>query len=400
MLLKQLHLTRFNSFYQLIRNYTTYKHDNINKIISLTLPNAAVKQLDYYWLRDNCTCPQCIDPSSTQKLHSSGEINLDLKLKDMKVEQNQLKLLWEKNSLINEVEEELKKGKLEEGHKTVYDLKDLTGEMEPLLSVPIKIWDDTIHLENITFDYQHYLKDPKLPLLNLYKYGIVLLNNVESGENIVNKIGEKIGPIMSTFYGTNWHVKSVTKPNNIAYTGLKLNFHMDLLYFESPPGIQLLNCLENEATGGNSLFLDGLKILSDLKHQFPEYYNILQQTLVTYKYNNDGHHMIFKRPIIEENHNFNSSPNFNYAPPFMGKLDLVNINQCQLFYKAMSKLDELISQNQILLNFKLNKNTCVLFNNRRLLHAREKFETSGNRHFNGTYVGLDPFLDTIRKLIK
>ena len=32
-------------------------------------------------------------------------------------------------------------------------------------------------------------------------------------------------------------------PNDIAYTGEKLSLHMDLLYYESPPGLQLLHCL-------------------------------------------------------------------------------------------------------------------------------------------------------------
>ena len=32
-------------------------------------------------------------------------------------------------------------------------------------------------------------------------------------------------------------------PINIAYSGTKLLPHMDLVYYESPPGLQLLHCL-------------------------------------------------------------------------------------------------------------------------------------------------------------
>ena len=33
------------------------------------------------------------------------------------------------------------------------------------------------------------------------------------------------------------------EPINIAYSGVKLIPHMDLVYYESPPGLQLLHCL-------------------------------------------------------------------------------------------------------------------------------------------------------------
>ena len=33
------------------------------------------------------------------------------------------------------------------------------------------------------------------------------------------------------------------EPINIAYSGAKLLLHMDLVYYESPPGLQLLHCL-------------------------------------------------------------------------------------------------------------------------------------------------------------
>ena len=33
------------------------------------------------------------------------------------------------------------------------------------------------------------------------------------------------------------------EPRNIAYSSDKLNFHMDLVFYESGPGLQLLHCI-------------------------------------------------------------------------------------------------------------------------------------------------------------
>ena len=38
-------------------------------------------------------------------------------------------------------------------------------------------------------------------------------------------------------------VISTPKPINVAYSTVGLDFHMDLIYYESPPGLQFLHCL-------------------------------------------------------------------------------------------------------------------------------------------------------------
>ena len=38
-------------------------------------------------------------------------------------------------------------------------------------------------------------------------------------------------------------VVATEDPVNIAYSPVQLHFHMDLVYYESPPGLQLLHCI-------------------------------------------------------------------------------------------------------------------------------------------------------------
>lgn len=39
-------------------------------------------------------------------------------------------------------------------------------------------------------------------------------------------------------------VKTEKKLTNIAYSEVGLELHMDLMYYQSPPGLQLLHCLK------------------------------------------------------------------------------------------------------------------------------------------------------------
>ena len=47
-------------------------------------------------------------------------------------------------------------------------------------------------------------------------------------------------------------VISTPKPINVAYSTVGLDFHMDLMYYESPPGLQFLHCLRYK--GMDALF--------------------------------------------------------------------------------------------------------------------------------------------------
>ena len=49
---------------------------------------------------------------------------------------------------------------------------------------------------------------------------------------------------------------------NLAYTTEALGPHMDLCYYESPPGLQLLHCMRNDdgVVGGESLLIDAFSV--------------------------------------------------------------------------------------------------------------------------------------------
>jgi len=64
-----------------------------------------------------------------------------------------------------------------------------------------------------------------------------------------------------TIYGAIWDVKSVENAANIAYSSLPIPPHMDLMYYEVPPGYQFLHCLVNQAQGGANIFMDTMMVL-------------------------------------------------------------------------------------------------------------------------------------------
>ena len=56
-------------------------------------------------------------------------------------------------------------------------------------------------------------------------------------EHRVAEVAELIGPLQPQIYGDTFDVRSEPRPINLAYTGEAIGPHMDLCYYESPPGL-------------------------------------------------------------------------------------------------------------------------------------------------------------------
>ncbi|KAI8055095.1 hypothetical protein BDF22DRAFT_605150, partial [Syncephalis plumigaleata] len=356
----------------------------------------------HVWLRDHCPCTACIHTDHRQKMHSTGDIPLDIQPKQIElIDNNQtVKITWSADLTHRSGE-----------HTSYYPLS-------MLLQTPANgLWQPTSWLEppvfwranDVTFsqlwvDYHDLMEGGERHsstglhrcLHLLARYGLCFIDGVPDQVLQVEKIAERFGPIRETFYGRSWDVKSVPQAKNIAYTDVDLDLHMDLLYFESPPGLQLLHCVANSVTGGSSVFADAYRAVHELKQRSSHDFNVLRSIPVTFHYQNDGHHLRF--PTSALGYMAQNSPLMvNYAPPFQGMLEIADINVQRDFYRAFSHFESILHEDGMQIEYTLQKGQCVIFANRRVLHGRRAFDAnSGHRHLRGTYVDLDAFQDRYR----
>jgi len=59
--------------------------------------------------------------------------------------------------------------------------------------------------------------------------GLIFLWDLPTEETAVEAVAERFGPIKNTFYGRTWDVKDKPMAENVAYTNVFLDLHMDLL---------------------------------------------------------------------------------------------------------------------------------------------------------------------------
>jgi gamma-butyrobetaine dioxygenase len=179
---------------------------------------------------------------------------------------------------------------------------------------------------------------------------------------------------------------------------------MDLLYFESPPGLQFLHCVRNSATGGESVFVDSFRAATLVRANSDMLFRTLVNFPVTYRYRNDGQHYSFTRPhvVLDTYGGADRIAHVNWAPPFQGPFEIdigrdggVLRQYLSAVKQFASYLDDPASQFEL----KLSQGECVIFMNRRVLHSRRAFDqNSGERWLKGTYVDIDAFDSKYRTL--
>ncbi|BGO91865.1 hypothetical protein JCM10020v2_003521 [Rhodotorula toruloides] len=180
----------------------------------------------------------------------------------------------------------------------------------------------------------------------------------------------------TTWYGDLWDVKAVEGSLNIAYTNLDLGLHMDLTHFDNPPRYQFLHSLQNtHIRGGLSYFVDTYALASHLSTHSPSSFQTLAPNQSDSNTRTGSTHALHA---------------VNYSPPFQGPLPLERLaNTKDGSGRESDDADRLADLHSALSEFaslcddaggkwrfehQLEPGECVVFDNRRVLHARTAFE--------------------------
>ena len=183
----------------------------------------------YRWLRDACRCPLCVHPSTSQKLHRTSDIPLDIKPQSEGIiaSKDGIRITWKDRHQsfysTSFLEQHSSPERLEESHK---DIKRIPWDGSDISTSP-----------NLFLPYDS-LQTPLgllTAIIQLSQFGLLLVLGVPSSETSdetceLRKLAGHFGELRHTFYGELWDVRNIRNSKNVAYTNLDLGLHMDLLY--------------------------------------------------------------------------------------------------------------------------------------------------------------------------
>lgn len=364
-------------------------------------------ELNYIWLRDNCSCPKCIHPDSKQKLVDSVALDYNVRPVSMEVSPDgSLEVTWSDST-----------GTHQSSYEPLWLYRNARSYMlnpdtsEPHSPLPCEVhWDRVSIWKSFPeVSYKEFMNtdDGLYRWLDcMHKFGVVVLRGAptEKGE-ILNAV-RRVAYVKSTIWGDTFDVVCEpiqTDPGHLAYTGMYLEHHTDMNYRENSPGLQMLHCLKamdiKEDVGGKSFFVDGFMVANWLRENHPAAFHILSSTPVVFSIFSHNMRYSQTKPVICVNKEGNVSEihynNRTLAPVQMAP------HLVSAFYHALKEFAMKMRDPNSELCFNMVPGDLVAFNNRRVLHGRTSFDpTKVTRHLQGCYADIDEVFTKYRAMRK
>ena len=343
------------------------------------------KEIHPFWLRERVSGEKFLDKGTQQRLFDPTFLDNEILINKVNITDKFLEIDF--NDGVNS-KIEINKLALE-----------FYNEDTLFKSIPKIKWDSSLkEIKNFKFQENFFESKEMYDLLiSFYKYGFVIIKDIPTQDNFIVKFANSIGSVRRTNFGEYFNVRSKPDPNDLAYTSLALAPHTDNPYRKPVPCIQLLHCIESEVTGGFSTLVDGYTVTEDLKKEYFDYYKILSEIKVRFRFTDkevvleDWSELI----KLDENKDFKQvrfSPRLDYVP-------ILEKDKLDLYYKARKKLSEMYNSDKYRIEFKLSPKDLIMMDNHRLLHGRTAYETKeGNRFLQGCYIDYDSTEGKLRHL--
>ena len=336
--------------------------ENYRGLITAAL--APQRPIDPSWARDACRCAECRDPRNDQHLIDASMLDGWTVVRTDRTDDKLTVTLHHRS-----------------GERHVCQIP--TAEPGDLQAEP---W-TAAFAEQVRADSTNWTGDHAAFVDQLARLGIALLHDCGVEPATVLKVGNTIGFVRETNYGTLFDVVVEPDPVNLAYTPLGLPAHTDNPYREPCPTVQLLHCLAAARDGGASRFVDGFAAAARLQAEDPTAFRTLTTTDVTFRYHSAEVDLHARRPVIELDRDGAVSAvsvnNRSMEPFGAGGADTAS------FYAAYRAFVALLDRDDFAIEITLRPGELVAFDNRRVLHGRRAFRSTERRHLQGCYIDID-----------
>ena len=368
------------------------KLEKNNTYLKIQWDDGEESKFNYMWLRDNC--PTAHDKDSNHRMFNILNVSKRINPKKYNIKNGKLEIEWSEGNHTSYYDTEWLR-------KNCYTIKNKKKYVSPY-----KLWDNSLQkdIKSISIEHNEIISsdDGLVKWLELLHYkGIAIVKNSptekESGFEVLNRISHT----RETFFKTPFEVVNIPKPNNSAYTAHALRNHMDLPWFENPPGYQFLHCLVNSAKGGNSSAVDAFAVAEYLKINNKDVFDTLVKVPLKFRdkdYTQQSHRGFYAPALsLTKDGDYND---VRFSVATMDTLDC-HPDLMEKVYNAHHIFGNLLHDDRFQIRFRLEPGDIYSFNNRRVLHGRTEFDpNSGHRHLQGYYIDRDEIIGRLKYLKK
>ena len=325
--------------------------------------------LPFLWLRDNCQCDECRITETEEKQFLLHTVPSDISPDSVSEADNSIYISWP------------------DGHESIIPINKILESGRSRYPEHKEWNDDFIPPKH---DWNNFLNDKDSAIKGLedfVRYGVIILSNAPRESNSLELLSKRFGPIHETLFERIHNVSVTGHVYNVAHTSKGLPPHNDFASYKYQPSVQALHMLENECEGGESIIVDGWKLVDDLRNDYPDYFEILCNFNIPFREFDKENETFTEAPLIQCDSN-GKVESFRFSNQLM---QMINPNKQGLksFYNAYHEVSKRVHEDKYRSVFRLNGGEVLVVASLRVLHARESFIPNGKRHLQDAYYVYD-----------
>ena len=344
------------------------------RVLALTWRDGEVIRVPYLWLRDNCECAGCRIALTSEKRFQVRSVPPDLRPCEVSLGAGRhagrcLRLVWP------------------DGHRTRYLAKDLRRLMQ-VPPQPLRHWDGGFRPRQ--FDYARFLADDAVAAAFIEEFlvsGAAVIVNGRTTPDALEDLAPRLGPLRETVFERIHNVAIDPCGYNIAHTAEYVPPHNDMVSYTWPPSVQALHMLVNECAGGETIIVDGFRVLDALRHEAPALFDVLCEVAVPFRLFSEDDETHAINPMVQLD-SAGAVRLLRFSNQTMQPIPLSE-PRLEAFYEAYRELSERLQNPSAQARFRLAAGQILVVAGHRVLHGRTPLVGPGRRHLQDGYFEHD-----------
>ncbi len=334
------------------------------------------------WLRDNCPCAECRVMQTDERRRQPWLEMVAPQVVTHDVIDGELGLTWA------------------DGHRTVYGAE--AWERIRLAarrgSYTATLWTGTYQLGR--FEHDAVLADASAHRRMFEAFrrdGAVVVTDAPAVPGAVVEFARSAGlTLIDSSLGFLFDVVVDPAGYNVAFTSEGLPPHNDNAQYSHPPSGQILSMVVNDASGGDTIVVDGWCVLEQLQALDPAAVDVLSRVEVGFRQYSAEADGFSRNPLIRRDVHGRFS-HLRFSNQLMQPLPFDHPDLVE-WYRAYRLLGSLVAERANQIHFRLRGGDMLLVNGYRALHARTAFQTDGPRHLQDVYFSTDDVHSMLARL--
>ncbi len=344
------------------------------RVLTLRWDSGEAVRIPYLWLRDNCDCPACRVTQTSEKRFRVDNVPVRLRPHEVTLEERgdgdaALYIVWP------------------DGHRTCYlaqDLWRLTQTPPPALHH----WDGRFRPH--AFDYAEFLSQDATAASFIEEFltaGAAVLVNAPTTPGSLETLAPRLGPLREVVFERIHNVAVNPHGYNIAHTAEDIPPHNDMVSYTWPPSVQALHMLVNECAGGESIIVDGFRVLEGLRRASPALFDVLCEVAVPFRLFSTDDETYAVNPIVQLDR-AGQVRMLRYSNQTMQPIPLSE-PKLYAFYRAYRELSRRLRARTAQARLRLSAGHILIVAGHRVLHGRAPLTGIGARHLQDGYFEHD-----------